>query len=213
MKSPKITFIEDLKGYLKNLTVVLVTVLLLSNNISISEGILKITPGRLSWFLDIGIYTFITLLIISLLKLFYSQRLFKIECYFYFDKEYKNNEINLIPNKSEKIYLFISVRGDVKFLPTSIKISYSESLSLQTKSHPAILVDDENNTYTINLEKLFAQQDYIEEDNEISFDLIADDQIKRKVIKPQINKNEKTGIYRLKKEVKSFTINKKESTN
>jgi len=212
MKPPIETFKEDLKGFLKNLIVVLVTVLLVSKNISVAQGIFKINEGRVSWFLDVGIYTFITLLIISFLKLVYNKNVFNIECYFYYDKDYKHKEINLKPNKPEKVYFFISVRGSVKFMPKSIKISYSENISLQMKRHSAIMVDDENNTYTINLEKLFMQEDFIDEDYEIPCDLqIADELFKRKVISPIIEKKEGSKVFHLKKEIKDFTIKKKGS--
>ncbi len=191
---------KEFRNYLKNLIVLIFTIIPLYFEISLAEKFINSQNDKLLWFMDLGIYNFIFSIIVSTIMYFYSSLKTTIDIkLFYTEDKLKNVKIK--HNENKKIILEITAKGKRENIPAEIVLNYPDWLDMQIKGRPYLTSLDEHNQYVFNLKKMFNQQKEINQTKEIAIDLIgngnAEEKNKIEII-PELIKGNRNPLRRIK---------------
>lgn len=193
-------FKKELYTYIKNFIVLLLVSIPLSLSFSLTKLIFKIENEKVIWFIDLGIYNFIALLLVSYInyKIQSKRTNLVIKCY-YSKEKFKKIILNCTENKS--IFLEISIEGFIEKIPEKITLKFPDWVDAQTKRKNYLTIFDNENKYEVNLRELFNDTGKITQKRTIQFDLIGNETLNQSaLIDPKISENKNRIMTSVKKE-------------
>ncbi|WP_068983848.1 hypothetical protein [Lysinibacillus xylanilyticus] len=181
---------EDLKkelfSYFKNFTVLLLVSIPLSLGISVTKSITKIEDKRVIWFIDLGIYNLIALIIVSFVVYWFISKRTKLTISIHYTKE-RLRELKINSKKNKRIIFEVNIEGNYKDLPEKIIIVFPNWIDTQPKRSKDLIFNDSENKYEIDLLKMINDTGKITEKRNFEIDLIGNEDVNNFVlIKPTI---------------------------
>lgn len=179
-------FNKELYSYLKNLTVLLLVSIPLSLGISVTKKITKIEDKRVIWFIDLGIYNFIALIIVSIVVYWFISKKTKLTISIHYTKE-KLRELKINSKKNKSIIIEVNIDGNYESLPEKIIIIFPKWIDTQAKKSEDLIFKDSENKYEIDILKMFYDTGRITEKRNFEIDIIGNEEVNNFVsIKPTI---------------------------
>ncbi|WP_017379729.1 hypothetical protein [Paenisporosarcina sp. TG-14] len=181
---------KEIKGYIKNFSILFLSGIPLYYGLSIAKSIFNIENERLIWLIDLGFYNLIFSLIVAIILFLISIKRTNLEISLYYSED-KLSKVTLENDKKKTIHLGITVKGNRSNIPDRITLHYPDWLDLQLKGAEYITAEDSLNQYYFDLQKMFNQQKEIDLTKIIPIDITgySDAMNKIKII-PELTKIE-----------------------
>lgn len=172
---------KELYSYLKNFTVLLLVSIPLSLGVSITKSITKIEDKRVIWFIDLGIYNFIALLIVSIVVYWFISKKTKVAISVHYTKE-RLRELKINSKKNKRIIIEVNIDGNYESLPEKIIIIFPKWIDTQAKSSEDLTFNDSENKYEIDILKMINDTGKITEKRNFEIDIIGNEEVNNFVL-------------------------------
>ncbi|PFZ73689.1 hypothetical protein COL72_08430 [Bacillus toyonensis] len=188
---------NEIKKNLKNIVVLGLAVLLINLNVSITTMMNFTTNSKIIWTLDLGIYSALFSMILSIINYFVKVQKLHINVEL-LSKPEDVNELK-IGEEPRAIRLKITLDGKCREILEPLEVNFPEWLDVQCKPSRYLIFNETSNKAIIDLNHLLAQKEYIKKTESITFDLIANSEEK--------NEELVDADFRIKWYKKWFSIN------
>lgn len=193
-------FKKELYSYFKNFTVLLMVSMPLALGISVTKSLTKIEEKRVIWFIDLGIYNLIALIIVSVVVYWFNSKKTKLNISIHYTKE-RLRELKINSKKNKRIIIEVNIDGNYKNLPEKIVIIFPKWIDTQAKKSKDLIFIDSENKFEIDLLEMINDTGKITEKRNFEIDLIGNEEVNNFVlIKPSIISSKKRLMTFIKKD-------------
>lgn len=162
---------DEIYNNIKNIVILIIVVVTLYNNLSITNLFKFDLDDRLIWAIDFTIYTAILNILYSITNYLLSKNKIHIESTIQ-NKEEGSNKLVLTGTSPKSVEIIIVAKGKAKKLPNELKVVFPYWVDIQKKPKTYITEDIERNILLIDFNYLISEKERVDLREVITIDLI-----------------------------------------